>query len=146
MLDSVLEMVAPQMIEKKLDLAPYLPATNLFVVADDDKMRQILLNLFANALKFTPAGGVISVLIDPRESQVAIGVGDTGIGIPGDQLEKIFEPFVQAKSALKPGDQGVGLGLAISRQLARAMNGDLTVVSETGKGSIFTLTLPRRNK
>ncbi len=145
LLDSVLEMVAPQMIEKKLDLAPYLPATNLFVVADDDKMRQILLNLFANALKFTPADGLISIEITADESQVSISVGDTGIGIPGDQLERIFEPFVQAKQALKTSDQGVGLGLAISRQLARAMNGDLTVVSETGKGSRFTLTLPRSN-
>jgi len=70
-------------------------------------------------------------------------VSDTGIGVPEDQLERIFEPFAQAKRALVEADSGVGLGLAISRQLARAMSGDLTVSSVVGRGSSFTLTLPR---
>ncbi|MFL5477838.1 MAG: ATP-binding protein, partial [Gemmatimonadaceae bacterium] len=74
---------------------------------------------------------------------IAISVSDTGIGIPEEDLERIFEPFAQAKRALVESDAGVGLGLAISRQLARAMGGDLKVTSAVGRGSSFTLTLPR---
>ena len=74
---------------------------------------------------------------------VTISVRDTGIGIPAEQLDRIFEPFVQARRSLDPKDHGFGLGLAISRQLARAMGGDVTVRSEVGRGSTFTLTLPR---
>ena len=115
----------------------------LVVSADVDKARQILLNLLANALKFTPAGGTITVRARGAGSMVDIDVRDTGIGVPEALLEQIFEPFVQARRALHPRDGGVGLGLAISRQLARAMRGDLTVISPAGEGSTFTLTLPR---
>lgn len=76
-------------------------------------------------------------------TRVSIAVTDTGIGTPEGQQERIFEPFVQARRALNPGEHGVGLGLAFSRQLARAMSGDLAVRSRVGKGSTFTLTLPR---
>ncbi|HXT15995.1 MAG TPA: PAS domain S-box protein [Gemmatimonadaceae bacterium] len=139
----VLEMIMPQLAEKHLHLAPFSTPRGLTVTADEDKLRQILLNLLANAMKFTPAEGTISLCIATRDHQVAIDVSDTGIGIPRDQWDRIFEPFVQAKRALNPSDQGVGLGLAISRQLARAMGGELTVASEVGKGSTFTVTLPR---
>jgi len=143
MAGSVLEMVAPQSTFKQLHLEPFAAPPGLAVLADADKMRQILLNLLANALKFTPAGGTISLAAQPMERQVSLSVSDTGIGVAPDQLERIFEPFVQSKKALQPSDQGVGLGLAISRQLARAMHGDLTVRSTPGHGSTFTLTLPR---
>lgn len=139
----VLEMVMPQIAEKELRLAPFSTPRGLTVTADEDKLRQILLNLLANALKFTPTGGTVSMRITARDSEVAMSVCDTGIGIPSEQQERIFEPFVQAKRALNLADQGVGLGLAISRQLARAMGGDLAVASEVGKGSVFTVTLPR---
>jgi signal transduction histidine kinase len=142
--ESVLEMVTPQLAAKDLQLAPRTPARGVCVLADEDKMRQILLNLLANALKFTPAKGRIGVIVEPAADSVSISVSDTGIGVPADQLDRIFEPFVQAKRALHASDQGVGLGLAISRQLARAMNGDLTVRSTVGEGSTFTLRLPRR--
>lgn len=153
--DAVLEMVTPQIATKQLNLispqtaatpgiqaAPSGPGT-LTVIADSDKMRQILLNLLANALKFTPPNGTISVAVDATDAEALISVSDTGIGVPTDQLDRIFEPFVQAKRALHASDQGVGLGLAISRQLARAMNGDLAVKSVVGEGSTFTLRLPR---
>jgi len=143
MVGSVLEMVAPQSTFKQLHVTPFAGAPGLAVLADADKMRQILLNLLANALKFTPAGGTISIAAQSTGELVSISVADTGIGVAADQLERIFEPFVQSKKALKPSDQGVGLGLAISRQLARAMHGDLTVRSAPGQGSTFTLTLPR---
>ena len=142
-LDAVLEMIAPQAEEKRLRLeSPEIPA-DLCAIADDDRTRQILLNLFANALKFTPAGGAISLDVGATETEVAIAVRDTGIGVPAAKIERIFEPFVQAERALRSSDQGVGLGLAISRQLARAMGGDVRVASVVGEGSTFTLTLPR---
>lgn len=141
---SVIEMVAPQISAKQLRLAPISTTSGLTVTADEDKIRQILVNLFANALKFTPAGGAISLGVSHNDNEAAISVSDTGIGIPPGHLERIFEPFVQSKRALSSSDQGVGLGLAISRQLARAMRGELTVVSTVGEGSTFTLTLPRR--
>ena len=142
--DAVLEMVAPQAASKQLRLVPPSGPVQLTVMADGDKMRQVLLNLLANALKFTPTNGVISVDVAAAGDRALISVTDTGIGVPADQLERIFEPFVQAKRALQATDQGVGLGLAISRQLARAMNGDLTVKSRVGEGSTFTLSLPLR--
>jgi signal transduction histidine kinase len=135
-------MITPQAEEKKLRLvSPDMPA-DVCALAAEDRTRQILLNLFANALKFTPPGGVITLGVTTTGSDVAIAVSDTGIGVPATDTDRIFEPFVQAERALRSKDQGVGLGLAISRQLARAMGGDLRVVSEVGKGSTFTLTLP----
>jgi signal transduction histidine kinase len=113
------------------------------VLADEDKTRQILLNLFANALKFTPADGAISLAVQATATTVTIAVTDTGIGIPANEIERIFEPFIQARRSVDPSDHGFGLGLAISRQLARAMGGDLTVHSVMTEGSRFTLTLPR---
>jgi PAS domain S-box-containing protein len=142
LLDSVLDMVLPQLAERKLSLERAAPREELSVLADVDKARQILLNLLANALKFTPAGGTITVSTALSAGMVDISVRDTGIGVPEPLLTQIFEPFVQAKRALNPRDGGVGLGLAISRQLAHAMRGDLTVVSPPGEGSTFTLTLP----
>ena len=115
---------------------------DIILHADEDKSRQILLNVLANALKFTPVGGNIGVSATVSGRMGRISVRDTGIGVPPDQLEAIFEPFVQAGSALQSRDGGVGLGLAISRQLARAMSGDLLVESAMGAGSTFTLELP----
>jgi PAS domain S-box-containing protein len=145
LIESVLEMVSPQLEQKSIAFDGPTAPPELTVRADDEKARQILLNLFSNALKFTPAGGRISLTLETSADAVCLQVQDTGIGIPDDQHERIFEPFVQAKRALLPADHGVGLGLAISRQLARAMNGDLTVRSAAGKGSAFLLRLPRRD-
>ena len=141
--DAVLEMVAPQIAIKGLHLQTTAVPNDLSMMADQDKARQILLNLFANALKFTPPDGTISLGVRTEPGVVLVSVSDTGIGIPGDHLERIFEPFVQARRAVNPSDHGFGLGLAISRQLARAMGGDLTVRSAVTEGSTFTLTLPQ---
>ena len=143
-IQSVLEMVGPQIAAKNHRIAPFTTPRHLTVYADGDKVRQILINLFGNALKFTSPGGVISLEVRVEESEVAISVSDTGIGIPEADLARVFEPFTQSGRALDSRDQGVGLGLAISRQFARAMRGDLRVTSKVGVGSTFTLTLPRR--
>jgi signal transduction histidine kinase len=112
------------------------------VRADRERTIQILTNLFTNSVKFTAAG---SITVDWRadDVNVVIDVTDTGRGIPADKLASIFEPFVQVGRSDEEQQQGVGLGLATSRELARAMAGDLTVRSEVGRGSTFTLRLPR---
>lgn len=113
-----------------------------WVGADPEKARQILLNLLTNAMKFTPSGGRITISCDSRDDVVEISVADSGIGIPRDKLESIFEPFVQVDTRLTRVQDGVGLGLAISRDLARRMRGDLSVISTEGEGACFTLRLP----
>jgi signal transduction histidine kinase len=118
-------------------------ATDLVARADPERLRQILLNLLGNAAKFTPEGGQIAIECAEQDHEVAIRVRDTGIGIPPEALERIFDPFVQVGRDLRAPSDGVGLGLAISRDLARRMGGDLTVESRVGEGSTFTLLLPQ---
>jgi signal transduction histidine kinase len=119
----------------------------MVVHADREKTRQILLNLVTNAIKFTPAGGSITldaICSDSKPDMVCLRVRDSGIGIPAAKLESIFEPFVQLGTRpANTGSHGVGLGLAISRDLARGMGGDLVAESGAGEGSMFTLTLPK---
>jgi signal transduction histidine kinase len=112
-------------------------------MADPDKLRQILVNLLSNALKFTPSGGTIRITCDGDEGHATIAVTDTGIGIPHAKQREVFDPFVQVDRGAGTSPEGIGLGLAISRSLARAMGGDVTVRSEPGKGSSFELTLCR---
>jgi signal transduction histidine kinase len=116
------------------------------VHADPEKVRQILLNLLSNAIKFTEKGGRITVGCTVADSVVRLLVTDTGVGIPPDKLERIFEPFVQLHPGRTRKHEGTGLGLAISRDLARAMHGEISVESEAGVGSSFTLSLPRSNR
>ena len=135
-------IVAPQVRAKEQRLEMPECDGGLSVRADRDKLRQILLNLVSNAVKFTPEGGRIVLDCAPADDAVRLRVSDTGIGIPEDRERSIFEPFVQAGRALNRTHEGVGLGLAISRDLARAMGGDITVESEVGRGSVFTVSLP----
>ena len=127
---------------KSLAYSCRLPAGSVYVRTDPDKLRQILVNLVSNSVKFTEAGGHISVRCTEKKDAVTIEVQDTGRGIPPDKLDAVFEPFVQLDSGLTRTTEGTGLGLAISRGLARGMGGDLTARSELGVGSVFTLTLP----
>jgi signal transduction histidine kinase len=113
------------------------------VAADAERFQQILLNLITNAIKFTGTGGNIGVTCDRDAGGVRIHVTDSGVGIPPGDIDRVFEPFVQIDRHLTlPTQQGVGLGLSISRELARAMRGDLTLQSTEGVGSTFMLTLP----
>jgi signal transduction histidine kinase len=136
-------LTAPQARTKRLDLRHTRGDARLTVRADSEKLQQILLNLFSNAIKFTDAGGRVTARsVQLENSRIAIEVADTGRGISPDQLERVFEPFVQIDTKLTRASEGTGLGLAISRELARGMGGELTVESEPGVGSTFTLTLP----
>lgn len=114
--------------------------TSVVARADAAKLQQIVLNLLVNATKFTPFGGSIRLECKAEGETVAIKVADTGIGIPADKLEAVFQPFdqIRGRNALS---NGTGLGLAISRRLASAMSGSLTATSDLGRGSTFTLRL-----
>ncbi|MEO7684086.1 MAG: ATP-binding protein [Gemmatimonadaceae bacterium] len=102
-----------------------------------------MLNLLSNAVQFTPAGGSVSVTTISTSNDIHLDVRDTGVGIPAEKLDAVFEPFFQVGEVPSGKPRGTGLGLAISRELARAMRGDLTVESVPGEGSTFTLCLPR---
>jgi signal transduction histidine kinase len=115
----------------------------IFATADAERFQQILINLITNAIKFTPKGGAITVTCDDDTGEVRLRVNDTGVGVRLLDIDRVFEPFVQIDRHLTTEtQQGVGLGLSISRELARAMSGDLTLESTEGVGSTFTLTLP----
>jgi signal transduction histidine kinase len=145
-------MVMPQMKARQIEYV-YEPAPEpVICLTDAEKLQQILLNLLSNAIKFTEPGGIIKVSYRARNDQrfeskpvVEIMVHDTGFGIPSDKLSAVFLPFVQIERSLNNPGEGIGLGLAISRNLARGLGGDITVTSEYGKGSTFTLTLPLKN-
>ena len=107
-------------------------------------MQQILANLLSNARKFTPPGGTIVVDWSASAGEVRTSIRDTGPGIAPHNHERIFEAFVQLSPGFGRHAEGAGLGLAISRELARRMGGDVTVESDVGHGSTFTLVLPRR--
>ena len=136
-------MVLPQTAAKGLSYRVEPCPPTLAVRADREKLRQALLNLLSNAVKFTPAPGAVRLACGADARTVRFVVYDTGIGIPADRLDDIFEPFVQVDSRLTRTAGGTGLGLAISRDLARAMGGDLTVASARDAGATFTLALPR---
>jgi signal transduction histidine kinase len=145
-LERVEELVLPQVQGKRMDFSVTLDDPALAIHADSDKLTQVLLNLLSNAVKFTDADGMIQIASARAGDRVHILVRDTGIGIPSDRLEAIFEPFVQVDRRLDRPQDGVGLGLAISRDLARGMGGDLTVSSDVNVGSTFTLTLSATRK
>jgi PAS domain S-box-containing protein len=136
-------LTLPQMREAKLTLVVDTCDPGLRVRADAERLRQVLLNLFSNAIKFTPEGGTVSLGCVTDEEHAYISVADTGPGIPPDKREAIFEPFVQLQRQVAGSQAGTGLGLSISRELAHAMNGDLLVESEVGRGSKFTIVLER---
>lgn len=142
-LGDVLTMLAPQADGRGVRCS-YVPGSSAAIVrADPERVRQVLINLLANAIKFTARGGSVELTWADAPEHIDIEVRDTGIGIPTDRLDAIFEPFVQLDT--NPGvlAGGFGLGLAISRGLAHAMSGTLSVVSAPRRGSTFTLRLPR---
>jgi len=138
-----IQLIEPLIAQRGLVFDGISGDLSIVARADPEKVAQILVNLLSNAIKFTPAGGHISAECAAVDDTVTLNVSDTGLGIATEKLQAIFEPFIQLKEGLADRESGVGLGLAISRDLARAMNGDLTVESTEGKGTRFTLSLPR---
>ena len=140
-LQAVEELIAPLARAKHISYSMRTECPRVRVCADPEKLRQILVNLLSNAIRYTAEGGRVEVSCEILGEDVLIHVSDSGVGIPADKLEAIFEPFVQVDRVYNGQRQGTGLGLAISRDLARGMGGDLTVTSELGKGSVFTVRL-----
>jgi PAS domain S-box-containing protein len=141
-LDTLEALTLPQIELRGLHYVVHPCEDSLMVWGDREKLQQILINLVSNSIKFTQRGGVISVLCERVGNEVHFHVKDSGKGIPAEKLTEIFEPFVQVNSRFTRPQDGVGLGLAISRDLARGMHGDLTAVSQVGTGSTFTLRMP----
>jgi signal transduction histidine kinase len=141
-LEQVRQDVAPQASAKGLALQIALPEGLPPVWGDEERLRQILLNLVGNAVKFTERGSVTVSAAAIADETVAVTVCDTGIGIAPDVLPHIFEPFRQADHRLSRRHGGAGLGLAIAQRLAALMDGRITVESTLGEGSIFTLSIP----
>jgi PAS domain S-box-containing protein len=142
-IETVTSMISPQATSRGITLRRGECLNDVIGIGDRLKIEQIVLNLLTNAVKFTPPGGTVTIACRNSGENAVITVGDTGQGIPADKVDEIFEPFVQLGRSLSSGHEGAGLGLAISRDLARAMNGDVTVESTPGKGSLFTLALPK---
>jgi signal transduction histidine kinase len=119
------------------EIAPEIPALN----TDREKLRQIILNLLDNAVKYT-AQGEIKIAASQQNGSLKLVVSDTGIGIPREELNKIFEEFQRGDSSSTKNYRGTGLGLAIARKFVNLLGGEISVESEVGKGSVFTVTLP----
>lgn len=140
-LDDVVRLIAPQAQAKGLSFAfETLGRAPRYVRADARRLRQILINLLANAVRFTDRGSV-KLVVDHRREVVRFRVVDTGIGIAEQDFERIFLPFERGSAGRRTGDAGTGLGLTITRLLTQLMGGELTVESEPGKGSVFTVRL-----
>jgi signal transduction histidine kinase len=136
-------LVGTEMLRKGLRLDVAECDESLSMMADPGRVRQILLNLVTNAMKFTPSGGSISINAEPRDGTIRITVSDTGIGIAQQHLSRVFDPFYQVDQGGTRRYPGLGLGLSIVRDVVLAMNGDVAIESVPGTGTTVTLSLPR---
>lgn len=143
LLDGLEELIRPQLREKNLayEYGPF--DRRCTATIDGEKFQQILLNLLSNAIKYTDEGGRVCLEWEMDGADIVVRVSDTGKGIPRDKLQAIFEPFVQVEPLRTRVMGGAGLGLAISRDIARAMGGEISVKSKLREGSTFTLRLPK---
>ena len=129
-------------VTKSLEIIQSMPETAVRVRADREKIRIVLNNLINNAIKFTPAGGRIQLAVRPQTGMVAVSVVDTGIGIPENELSRVFDRFYQVESHLTRREEGMGLGLCIARGMVELHGGRIWAESVPGRGSRFTFTLP----
>ncbi len=138
----VVQEFAPMAHQEGIDLRTEIPDELIVARADEQVVRLILSNLLSNAIKFTPLGGTVTILIHQERGRVVLDVEDTGIGIPEEEMEQIFGRFYQIEDSLRREHGGIGLGLAIAREMAELIDGTLSVRSLIGRGSIFSLSLP----
>jgi signal transduction histidine kinase len=143
LLEACARTAEPLLDGKQVAIVSQIPDGLPVLSTDQDKMRQIVLNLLSNAAKFTEQGR-IALSATHDDGIVAISIADTGIGIPADALPHVFDEFTQVDSSPTRRQGGTGLGLAISRHLATLLGGRIEVESEPGRGSTFTVTIPAR--
>jgi len=147
LIDEVMTEVEPLIDGTKLTVTRNISAEVPEIHTDRQKVKQIVLNLLSNALKFTPTGSVsIRLDYEPGKEWISVAVADTGIGISEENQKTIFEAFQQADSSYARRTGGTGLGLTICRRLASILDGQITLVSKLGEGSTFTLVLPRQSR
>jgi len=139
----VLMMHRERAITHNIELTFQIGADVGVIKADERKIKQVLLNLVSNAVKFTPDGGKISVEVSGNDSQVEFSVTDSGIGIRQEDMSRLFQPFQQLEAPLAKTYEGTGLGLALSKRLVEMHGGKMKVTSELGKGSTFSFVIPR---
>jgi signal transduction histidine kinase/CheY-like chemotaxis protein len=137
-IQDTVSMVRPQAGSKELKLTVDCGPEPLAAKLDAGMFRQLLLNLLSNAVKFTPEGGRVEVLARGEQSDLVIEVADTGIGIPREDLERVFDEFYQVDASYSRNYEGTGLGLALVRRMVRLLDGEISAVSEVGSGSRFT--------
>jgi len=136
-------LVEPMAAAKNIHFYVHLLEEDQAIQTDGTKLRQMLVNLLSNAIKFTDKGEVrVNCVIE--SNQLEVRIADTGVGIPADNIENIFEPFWQAEQVATRKTGGTGLGLSVTRKLARLLGGDVTVASRVGEGTTFVLTLPMK--
>ena len=145
--ESSLRMVKEMAMQKKQGLSVKIDPRLSYVDGDERRMKQMIVNLLSNAIKFTPAGGSIGLVVEahPQDHQLTITVWDTGIGIHKSDIDRLFQPFVQLDSGLAREHTGTGLGLAMVNRIAKLHGGGVSVDSDPGRGSRFTITLPMEN-
>jgi len=143
-IDDAVALVAPMADDKGVTLTctPLDTKEPTPIRTDPQKVRQIVVNLLSNAVKFTERGGSVGVIVNTSERRVVIEIRDSGIGIASEFLDRIFEPFWQVEQKATRTAGGTGLGLSVSRRLARMLGGDVEVESTVGVGSTFIVTLP----
>jgi signal transduction histidine kinase len=142
MVDDAASLIEPLAADKHVALSVVRLDTPLDIRTDPRKVRQVLVNLLSNAVKFTDAEGSVSLRAHRDGDTLELTISDTGIGIEPDHLDRIFDPFWQVEQKATRRAGGTGLGLSVSRRLARLLGGDVLVTSEPGKGSSFTVLLP----
>jgi len=144
LIQSSLVFIKQTALTKSLKVTSSISSKIEYFSADEKRMRQILVNLLSNAVKFTPEGGEISIEAEVKADNEIIDfiVSDTGIGIRPENLDKLFQSFVQIDSKLSRGYEGTGLGLALVKNLVELHNGSVSVESGAGKGSVFTVSIP----
>jgi signal transduction histidine kinase len=143
LIEEVVEIIRPEAQRKRIEVSQTFEQEQYVVVGDTEKLRQLFTNLLSNAVKFTPEGGAISVEgCANLPDAVEVTVCDTGIGIPAAAIEKVFDPFFQADSSTARQYGGVGLGLAITKEIVGAHGGTIRVKSVVSKGTSFTVRLP----
>ncbi|MGD0153304.1 MAG: ATP-binding protein [Thermacetogeniaceae bacterium] len=142
-INRIVDRLKPRFQKKELGLGVAVPAHAVMVQADRDRLEQVLLNLLENSLMYTPSGGRVEVGVQEQDSMAVVSVKDTGIGIPPDDLPRIFERFYRVDRARSRKLGGTGLGLAIVKHIVEAHGGQVWVESELGRGSTFYFTLPR---
>jgi len=142
-LDSIVDIITPQVKEKNVSLKVNSDIKFDKIKADQAQLERALLNLLSNAVKFTPEKGRVLIDIQEKDDDIQFSIEDTGVGIPPQDIPKVFQEFFRADNALDQKIKGSGLGLSLVKKIVEAHKGKIWFNTELGKGTRFTFTLPK---